>query len=55
MKVRTIPTGEEASPEHDDCRAAADRAGVSWRAVAQAALAAWQAAPRSPGTESGKA
>jgi len=48
MKVRAIrPGGGDARARR--LRAAADRAGVSWRAVAQAALAAWQAAQGRPG------
>jgi pyridinium-3,5-bisthiocarboxylic acid mononucleotide nickel chelatase len=46
VKVRTAPDGDEATPEHDDCRLAGERAGVSWRAVAAAATAAWEASRR---------
>lgn len=41
VKVRTTPWGDEATPEYEDCRLAAQRAGVSWRLVAAAATAAW--------------
>jgi uncharacterized protein (TIGR00299 family) protein len=41
VKVRTGPDGDEATPEHDECRAAADRAGVPLRAVQDAALRSW--------------
>lgn len=41
VKVRTTPWGDEATPEYEDCRAAADRTGVSWRVVASAAVSAW--------------
>jgi uncharacterized protein (TIGR00299 family) protein len=50
VKVRTTPMGEEATPEYEDCLAAAARTGVSWRIVAQAALAAWEAAAGRPGS-----
>jgi uncharacterized protein (TIGR00299 family) protein len=41
VKVRTTPWGDEATPEYEDCRLAGERAGVSWRLVAAAAMAAW--------------
>lgn len=45
VKVRTTPWGDEATPEYEDCRLAAQRAGVSWRVVAAAATAAWTGRP----------
>jgi uncharacterized protein (DUF111 family) len=57
VKVRSGPSGDDATPEHDDCRLAADRAGVALRVVQAAALAAWEssvgrASPR-PSAEGG--
>jgi len=46
VKVRTTPGGDEGSPEYEDCRLVATRAGVSWREVAAAALAAWNSTVR---------
>jgi uncharacterized protein (DUF111 family) len=43
VKVRSTPDGDEATPEYDECRAAAERAGVSFRAVADAAARAFAA------------
>jgi uncharacterized protein (TIGR00299 family) protein len=43
VKVRTTPTGEEATPEYEECRLAGERTGVAWRRVAEAALGAWRA------------
>lgn len=43
MKVRSTPSGDEATPEHDDCIAAAARAGVSLLTVQSAASAAFAA------------
>ncbi len=43
LKVRTTPDGDEATPEHDDCAAAAARAGVPLREVQSAASAAFEA------------
>lgn len=42
VKVRTTPSGDEATAEYDDCRLAAERTGRSWREVAAAAVAAWK-------------
>lgn len=42
VKVRTTPSGDEATAEYDDCRLAAERSGRSWREVAAAAVAAWK-------------
>ena len=41
VKVRTTPAGDAATPEYDDCAAAAERAGVPLSTVQAAALAAW--------------
>jgi uncharacterized protein (TIGR00299 family) protein len=41
VKVRETPGGPEATPEYDECRLAAERAGVPVRAVQAAALEAW--------------
>ena len=46
VKARETPGGEEGTPEFEDCRLAATRAGVSWRDVAAAALAAWKSTAR---------
>lgn len=46
VKVRTTPTGEEATPEYEDCRRVGDRAGVSWRRVSEAAQRAWETSVR---------
>jgi uncharacterized protein (TIGR00299 family) protein len=43
VKVRTAPGGDEATPEYEECRLAAERAGVPLREVQDAALAAWHA------------
>jgi uncharacterized protein (TIGR00299 family) protein len=42
VKVRPGTQGEEATPEYEECRLAADRAGVPLRAVQDAALSAWR-------------
>jgi uncharacterized protein (TIGR00299 family) protein len=44
VKVRTTPDGDEATPEYDDCRAAAERTGTPWRTVAESALRGWEGA-----------
>lgn len=46
VKVRETPGGDEATPEFEECRVAGTRAGVSWREVAAAALAAWKSTQR---------
>lgn len=46
VKVRTTPAGDEATPEYEDCRAAAARHGVSLPAVQAAAAASWAALSR---------
>ncbi|MCC7138419.1 MAG: LarC family nickel insertion protein [Planctomycetes bacterium] len=43
LKVRTTPSGDEATPEYEECRLAAERAGVPWREVSAAALRAFDA------------
>ena len=47
VKVRETPGGEEGTPEYEDCRQAASRAGISWREVASEAFAVWKATSRS--------
>jgi uncharacterized protein (TIGR00299 family) protein len=42
LKVRATPCGDEATPEYEECRAAAARHGVSLPAVQAAAMAAWR-------------
>jgi uncharacterized protein (TIGR00299 family) protein len=44
VKVRTTPSGDEATPEYDECRAAAERTGIAWRTVAEAAMRAFGSA-----------
>jgi uncharacterized protein (DUF111 family) len=46
VKIRAAPGGDEGTPEYEDCRLAAVRAGVSWRDVAAVALAAWKSTPQ---------
>jgi uncharacterized protein (DUF111 family) len=43
VKVRAAPDGDEGTPEYEECRAAAARAGVPLSTVQAAALAAWRA------------
>jgi hypothetical protein len=43
VKVRTTPTGEDATPEYEDCRRVGERAGVPWRRVSEAARRSWEA------------
>ena len=43
VKVRGAPDGDEGTPEYEECRAAAARAGVPLSTVQAAALAAWRA------------
>jgi uncharacterized protein (DUF111 family) len=50
VKVRRTPAGDEATPEFEDCRRTAERHGVPWRRVAEAAVAAWGAAGRPSGS-----
>lgn len=50
MKVRDTPGGEEGTPEYEECRVAAARAGVSWREVASEASAVWKSTSRSART-----
>lgn len=47
VKVRETPSGEEGTPEYEECRLAAVRAGVSWREVASEAFATWNSTSRS--------
>jgi uncharacterized protein (DUF111 family) len=46
VKVRSGPAGDEATPEYEECRAAAARTGTPWRTVAEAALAAFHGSAR---------
>jgi uncharacterized protein (DUF111 family) len=43
MKVRDAPSGEAATPEHDDAKALADRHNVPLARVLDAARTAWAA------------
>jgi len=42
VKVRTGPDGDEGTPEYEECRLAGERAGVSWRVVADSARITWE-------------